>query len=359
MISYYNLGPDEPINRIVYAGSHDAGITSGSPNVQTQFTDVFGQAKTGVRLFDLRIAAMSTGDKTGGTKNAQLRAFHADGLLKKDETKTRFVPELGRTETITRTKLRGGGFGLTHDTILAGARVFVENEGASEFLMLKFDKCTNWPLIAEACVNVLGDAIYTGGGNLNKKTQRDLRGKVIVLFMPEGLEVVQRDFPPKSGILGIRNLAGGDPYEEDFDGLQYYGKGGTSPFKPFMKISQNVKKQKKLMKKGGHGNPDVMGMMYWTTTGLLESIRDRNDTMWTAPNKAKLRALWNRGMGDSIRAAAPDNVDLDSFAAGSVIKTFMPNFVMIDFADANKCDEIYQLNNVPATELVGLDDAAD
>jgi hypothetical protein len=29
----------------------------------------------------------------------------------------------------------------------------------------------------------------------------------------------------------------------------------------------------------------------------------------------------------------------------------MPNMVMIDFADAAKCDEIYDLNQVAATEL--------
>ena len=59
MIAYYGLGAGKRPNGIVIAGSHDAGITSGGANVQTQNVDIAGQAVAGVRLFDLRIAGES------------------------------------------------------------------------------------------------------------------------------------------------------------------------------------------------------------------------------------------------------------------------------------------------------------
>ena len=107
MIRYYDLGPDKQLNEIVMAGSHDAGITEGGSNVQTQTLDIAGQALAGVRLFDLRVAAEAAG-KHGGVKQVELKAFHADSKVMSNATKTRFVPELGRTEDVTRTKLRGG-----------------------------------------------------------------------------------------------------------------------------------------------------------------------------------------------------------------------------------------------------------
>ena len=47
-----------------------------------------------------------------------------------------------------------------------------------------------------------------------------------------------------------------------YNGLQYYGKGGTSPFNPINKLKQNIKKQSKLMAgAGAMGNPEVIGMI--------------------------------------------------------------------------------------------------
>ena len=77
--------------------------------------------------------------------------------------------------------------------------------------MLKFDKSTNWPLIADACIDVLGTSIYAPPGdkaNLNECTLRELRGKVIVLFTKDGcgacgLTALQRR---QRGILEWKNL---------------------------------------------------------------------------------------------------------------------------------------------------------
>ena len=111
MVNYYELGPDKQLNEIVVAGSHDAGITGGDGNVRTQALDIAGQAAAGVRVFDLRIAAATVNGKYGAHTGAELRAFHADGKLMKNETKTRHLEDVGRSVSITRTKLRGGAFG--------------------------------------------------------------------------------------------------------------------------------------------------------------------------------------------------------------------------------------------------------
>ena len=61
MVNYFELGKNKQLNEIVVAGSHDAGITKGSANVRTQVLNIGDQARAGVRVFDLRIAAASTG----------------------------------------------------------------------------------------------------------------------------------------------------------------------------------------------------------------------------------------------------------------------------------------------------------
>jgi hypothetical protein len=94
-----------------------------------------------------------------------------------------------------------------------------------------------------------------------------------------------------------------------------------------------------------------MGMMYWTTTGLNESIKDRNTGMWTAPNVAKMRNMWDNGLNNAIMSRVNGQVNTKGFAGGYVFKSFMPNFVMIDFADAAKCREIYDLNTVAAVDI--------
>lgn len=352
MIQYQSLGADKRLNEIVFAGSHDAGITAGGANVRTQSLDLRGQAEAGVRLFDLRIVAAATGVDHGLGKEVQLRAFHADGKLMKNETKTRYVPEVGRQETVTRTKLRGGAFGLGLAGMLQDARDFVTRH-PGEFLLLKFDKCTNWPLIADTCVRELGPTIYRGTGSLNTQRQRELAGHVVVLFTADGVAAVRGTHPVGGGILGIRNLYGQDgaAYDPHFHGLQYFGKGGTSVAKPFGKLRQNAKKQGKLMSLGGDGDPDVMGMMYWTTTGLLESIEARNTGMWSDRHRSSLKNLWANGLRESIETRIARHIDPTSHASGGVLKAFMPNIVMIDFADSAKCRTIYELNAVAAVAL--------
>ena len=355
MITYYELGKKKRLNEIVVAGTHDAGITRGGSGVQTQSLDIMQQAKAGVRFFDVRVAAAVTSQKhASGRPVAELRAFHADDkVVMKLDRKGVVLKGNADPVDIKQSKLAGGAFGLGLTEMLQQARNFVHsNIGSDEFLMLKFDKCTNWALIAESCRNVLGLSLYKAGGNLNIKTLEDLRGKVIVLFSSKGLAETHG---ATNGILGFKNLsAEGTSYRGVYDGLQYYGKGGTSPFNPINKLKQNVKKQTKLM--GGAAamsNPEVIGMMYWTTTGLIESIKKRDDGMWDAPNVSKMKALWGQGLGDFVdgRVRLPA---ANALATGQQRRSFFPNIVMIDFADDMKCQQIRDLNDLTAAHLAAV-----
>lgn len=355
MITYFELGKDKRLTDIVVAGSHDAGITRGKGNIRTQALDILGQAKAGVRVFDLRVAAGKVASAPGETKRVELKAFHADPSVQKNELKMRQVGGLG-VMPVVRTKLKGGDWGMGLEDMLTQARNFVKStDYANEFLILKFDKCYNWLLIAEACAFCLNDALYTGGGNINTAKLDDLKGKVVVLFSTKGVSEVNSVFKPKDGILAFKNLYdkdGGAAYESDFNGLQYFGKGGTSVAKPFYKQSQNVEKQGKLLEKCvALQNPNVIAMMYWTTTGLLESIQKRDKKMWDAPNVEKMKKLWASGLKDMVDDRNPFPVPDNSPALAPLTKKFMPNIIMIDFADQPKCKVIRGLNDLSADDL--------
>jgi hypothetical protein len=102
----------------------------------------------------------------------------------------------------------------------------------------------------------------------------------------------------------------------------------------------------------GPADPNVLGMMYWTTTGLFQNIRERNQVMWHKSNRGGLKEIWESGLKNYIDHALPDNVDKSSYSSGGLMKLFMPNIVMIDFANAHKCRYIYKLNDILGTSLV-------
>lgn len=366
MILYGNLGMDKRLRDIVFAGSHDAGITTGGGNAQTQSKDIYGQAKAGVRIFDLRVMAT-----VHGTLNpeGELRTYHAGGGIQKIKRHVR-MQETGSKEHIVQSKLGVGNFGLGLEGILTDARKFVR-DNASEFLILKFDKCTNWSLIARYCIQFLGSTIYTDGGDINRKTLQDLKGKVLVAFSEKGFLKLQGAYGPGDGILKIRNLfakdGGPKAYDTTYDGIQYFGKGGTSVNPVTMKwshhgkIAENEEKQAGLMSIMSLMNgdvahsSDVLGMLYWTSTGLQETISERDEKMWTHTGRDNLVDLWESVLGDALKIRlAQKRVKTTDYASGTWMKTFMPNIIMIDFAEKSKCRTIYGLNRIAATELTHM-----
>lgn len=356
-IKYADLGPEKRLRDIVFAGSHDASVTSGNANVQTQKLDIAGQAAAGIRLFDLRILARTDGGSKGN-KKGQLVGYHGGSSSKE---KLRTVRGEKRAVTISKMSRMGGSFGLPLEGMLKSAKEFVEVTG--EFLIFKFDKCTNWNLIAEHCKDVLKGSIYRGGGDVNRKTLDELKRKVIVVFSGSGLQEIGGT-QPEEGILGIRNLYskedGPGSYDPKFNGIQYFGKGGTKIFgggyRISTKIAENQKKQAKLMGQMAgnvvNHSSNVLGMMYWTATGATGSIRTRNKEMWKDAKVQKLQDMWEAGLGESMKArCAAKRIKGTSYSSGTWLKAFMPNIVMIDFASPRKCRKIYDLNTVASTTL--------
>ena len=346
-VTYYGLGSRKRLNEIVMAGSHDAGITEGGGNAKTQKLDIRGQADAGVRIFDLRIAG--AGNVLGG--EVKLKTYHGPN---KGVTVNKPVSGLqGGPTKVVQSKVMGTwGQGLVK--ILDDAKGFVD-DNKSEFLILKFDKCQNWDHIAELCVQKLtpDDVLYTGGGNVNKKTLRELRRKVIVVFTQKGLDAIDKKYHGTGGILGIKSLKGGDSYEDGYDGIQYVGKGGTdiTTAGKGRSIQENIDKQTERLAPGLAGNPNVMGMMYWTTTGGVGNIRDRNKKMWEPKHVNEMQQLWTDCMGDAVKERIPRSVNPSSHSSATVLKRFLPNFVMIDFASPRKCKTIYDLNYLIPIEL--------
>jgi len=349
--TYFSLGGHKKLNEIVMVGSHDAGIDQGDANAQTQDLDIAGQAEVGVRIFDIRITAQIVKNAPGGDV-ARLVTYHGPGGEKK---KNVIDLRTGQQTKMQVKNLLGGTYGQTLTRILADAATFVTNN-PTEFLILKFDHCSNWTGIADAARATLGKTIYSKGGNLNERTLRDLAGSVIVLFSGDGIDEI-RGTGKDMNIYGVRNLMG-DPkafrkkkrpktYDDKFQGLQYCGKGGTSAMNGKShekKLGENIKKQTKKMMVGAEfTNPRVMGMMYWTTTGFLASIKERNDFIWNEENREKMIELFE--------ARLPRHIDKSAISTAGKYKEFMPNFVMIDFADADKCRRIYNLNFVNALRL--------
>jgi hypothetical protein len=345
MIRYMDLGAQKKLNEIVMIGSHDAAITSGRQNIQTQALNIGEQAEAGVRIFDLRITGAVVSKGGAGTV-AQLKAFHGHASKVKGDA---IDLRTGQTGRMTTQDMSGktGGWGQSLSSILDQARNFVTANG-SEFLILKFDKCTNWQMIADACLEMLGGSLYTNSGNLNLKTLQELAGKVVVVFGPDAWKEGLSPSYLGKGILKFVNLSKSGGYQTNFPGLQYVGKGGTDVLpwtKGFYrtfggKMKENTKKQVKLLEKGAAVDPEVLGMMYWTTTGVFKSIKQRNNFLWNADNQEKLVELWETRL--------PSNVNPTTTAAAPALKQFMPNFVMVDFADATKCEKIFALNYLTA-----------
>lgn len=332
-----------PINELVFAGSHDAGINSGGGGEKTQKLDIGGQANAGVRLFDMRLAIRSNGLPGSGV----LKAYHGKGMHK----------------VIGGNQLMAGTWGLGLNGMLAQARAFVEGH-PNEFLFLKFDHCLNWIDIAAACIARLGPVLYLNGANLNLTTAGTLAGHVIPLFSTAGLLAIG-GARPQDGIYGIKSLYvdGGAPggYNPNYVGLQYHGKGGTSAMNgksDEKKINENVAKQTRIMSTGkarGGGDPRVMGMMYWTSTGFLRSIKERDKSNWNAGGFGiEMQKLWLEGMAEHIDANLPSYMDPVQYPAGPVMKRFMPNFVMIDFAKPARCQTIFDMNALNGNMLVQL-----
>ena len=383
-VRYWRLGESRRLHEIIFAGSHDAAITSGRSFAQTQDLNIFRQADAGVRIFDLRIIAVGDGD------GASMHGYHGDpsgsfkpewlggtkvGKIKDKKAISMQNEHTGKSHDLKiRKGMTTGTTGLKLSEMLDQAKSFVtSDDGKDEFLILKFDKCENYKVIADYCISILGPTIFKRRGDhpreFSKLTLGDLRGKVVCVFNDsEEVNNELKDYTDRQGIFRFRSLyskstghfwnkksATAKAYNPMWSGLQYMGKGGTKAYKVFSnnekKIQENVSKQKKILKLMASGsspdNANVLGMMYWTSTGSLSSIKKRNDKMWNEAGTRVMQKLWYEGLESAIGTQLElEQLKCLEYGGKMRIKAFFPNIIMIDFADTGKCQTIFDLNAV-------------
>lgn len=344
-VQYSGLGPSKQLNEIVMLGSHDAGITSGGIRAKTQGRSIYEQAKCGVRIFDVRIS----GQRYGFDK-AKLSAFH--GMNTPD---TKFKRVGGTRQAIDVTRMVGGDWGEDLDDILNDALKFVRKYD-KEFFILKFDKSSNYEMILDACQKVLGqpadDRLYRERGNIALHSLKTMAGKVVCGFTPDGIKQL-KNATIADGAAQVINLYGGGS-GGGINGLCYYGKGGTPKVQPKKyafshpvegKLRINIDKQRAILRAANAAgySPLVMRMMYWTQTGVVRSIRNRDKMAWRGVNLTRLVDLWKEGGYNYMEDNVPSGLDLES---DRNLKKYFPNFIMVDFANMHKGDTVYQLNNL-------------
>jgi hypothetical protein len=350
--TYLAAYQNKRLNEVVIPGAHDAGIfLAGRTNVQTQALDIAHQAADGCRFFDMRIAAQK--QKTGGVTTYTHKAYHLNDALI-ISSKAKGNPNVSKHQTVAHL----GGWGGDLVTMLNQANAFVQAH-PTEFLILKFSKCFNWPDIARTCFTHLqGQSWYTQYGNLNNRTVQELSGHVITVFAEKARKeinpIVASHTGQAHGILYFRELYDADTgtsktYDPAFSGMQYFGK-----FSSTDDIDKNTRKQTETLTAGAATHMDVLGMMYWTTTGLFGNIQTRNDQMWITTDA--LRQTWRAGLQASIEDRLGRERNAAVLAAqwgalGGRLKSFMPNIVMMDFVDLAKCNTVDGLNAVAGQDL--------
>ena len=257
MIKYSNLGQHKQLNEIVMAGSHDAGVTEGGGNVQTQNMDIYLQAYAGVRLFDIRIAGQSAADQGLG-KEAQLKAYHSAIKIKLDDD----TPAHGSGQEDRRASatLVGGdwGMGLTH--MLREAKKFVEQKPGRvpdpqvrQVQQLDSDRRDLHPVSRQLDV-------LRARQREHPDDRRTRRVRSSSCSDESGLRRCA-DLSADDGHPGLQEPGGeGASYDPLlFDGLQYLGKGGTSVAKPFFKIDAEQGKAVKAHEEGRRRQPGRHG----------------------------------------------------------------------------------------------------
>src|SRR5215813_8467556 len=207
--------------------------------------------------------------------------------------------------------------------------------------------------------------VFKQPGDVNVRTLYELAGKVVVTFVEDPSETddtkkwwnfgytwpKNKSTDQACSVHLIRNLQKGNPaYQDTYNGIQYYGKGGVSLNTKGQKdkILFNQSRQLELMEEQASkysGNDKLMGMVYITTTGYCENIKDRDKRMWKPKYVQPIFDLWeDQNVRDTTRALMPRGVNTTQGSAAAVIARCRPKMVFIDFVDSRRCAMVYKLN---------------
>ncbi len=336
---------------VVFPGTHDAGIYGSQLGsmVKTQNLSIGEQAKAGVRYFDLRIIKVKT------SSGLVQKAYHAPSFSKKEDKKLGSYQKASVVGDVGSERL---------SQMLDQARDFVM-KNPEEFLILRFSKCGDTEDVANQCILKLGGERFAANVNLNVATIASLQGKVITVFDRGDFNKFPAQLKSTPGILPVKALfnkdgSGHAEYEPHMWGLQYFGSYSNTG-----DVKKNIKKQKKILSQGPISSPELLGMMYWTLTSnwkeglhkLFSSIEKRDSGMWSSSQQSLVDA-WKAGVKDHIVTRAGvlhQQWRAEGFpprAINRVSKSFMPNIIMIDFADHDRCATIWNLN-LATEDMIG------
>ena len=356
MISYSSLGPDLRMCDVVFAGSHDAGITEGSGPTKAQSDSIYAQATSGARFFDVRIGAFTEGNKV------KLKTFHAADKLQFNKVQTVTLTREGQApqqkivQTMSLVPLAGAaGEGLK--SILAGALKFLLENG-HEFLVLIFSKSTNMDIVVNMVDRVLGSKQFGTPGPLNTKTLRQLAGHVVCVYTEANdtirdiasyQQIAHGAERATSRFLHDNLFKTRAAYNDECNGIQYYGKGGLTEdiSGDSEKASANAMLQRAKMLDGAavQGCEKLLGMVYITTTGGLSSIKGRDKKLWKDKRINPLLRIWESNeLVENIQDRMPRNINATDQSAAPDLKKFFPNIVMMDFVSMGRCQTIFNIN---------------
>lgn len=341
--------PNKRLCDVVFPGTHDAGIYGPElgGTAKTQSLSLGEQAAAGVRYFDLRIATIKTGN------GLEQRAYHAPAL-KKVSGKEGNYQKPSLTSAVAIGTFTGHGSDRLSQ-MLDQARSFVM-KNAGEFLILRFSKCGDMQDVVNQCILKLGDERFAQNVNLNIASINSLQGKVITIFDQGDFNKLSPASKATPGILPVKAMfnseEGHATYEPYKWGLQYFGKYSNT-----RSTDKNIRKQLEILSQGPVSSPEMLGMMYWTLTTKIgekllktfESIQVRDRKMWNSGQQALVKA-WRAGVRDHIVARAGHQHrqwlanGYPATAMGRSAKSFMPNIIMMDFADPDRCATIWNLN---------------
>lgn len=294
---------------MVLPGSHDAGVYGDSLTrvacpkryARTQGSNIYNQAFSGSRVFDVRVFLKKVKDESG------------QSVI--EPTMGHFAAEKFKWPKIGKTTGSFGAYGGSFMTAVKDAVAFVKTY-PSEFLILRISHtyCPDHVGAALSQFMQTGDNasyVYNKARNIAKCKLSELKGKVVMVFASE----FHNGFSPKDGYLPLYKFDAGSTYTQ---GLCFCGTyKSKKDMADVLKVARGAADEHQGHKK------DHLHWVYWQQTG-------GNVSSNTKGSHGAHSAL-----GDFIK-------EIKAQMGGN--QWSLPNVIGHDFVSDQTCKQIFELN---------------
>jgi hypothetical protein len=318
-----NIDKDRLLSQIVVPGSHDAGVYERDSTATSIFVNkntavcqsgtIYEQCYHGSRFFDIRI-------------DGSHRASHYKGAA----------------------GVKFGARGGKLITMLAEIKVFLKNN-SSEFVILRFSKCKDYPWIISQVNEVLGTILFKGDANFADLKLGEVRGKVLAAydnFKDDSFNLTEFLGFEKKKPLVIDGMAGVHSYKKLKNSKALEDKGlitcgshaGTTHIKDVFR-----KQIKELHDHHTHGNGSAhhLHVMYWTQTSFL----GRNIKKFTEGSGGAHQLMKEMKVSMALNFG---HREIDELKRGriklGIAQAKLPNVIMYDFVNGITSMDIINLN---------------